>query len=66
MAEKKKRTDVARSYRFDPETAVLIDRLTEAMRDPETGQPRTATDVLRQGVRVLARKYLTKGADSQK
>lgn len=47
-----------RSYRFDPETVTLIERLCEAMPPTETGRPRTATDVLRIAVRELARKHL--------
>ncbi len=62
-AKKPDRKDVPRSYRFDPETADLLDRLTQAMSDPDTGQPRSATDVLRQGVRILARKYLRNSQD---
>ncbi len=59
MKDDYERKDVSRSYRFDPETVALLDRLTKAMRDPQTGQPRTATDVLRLAVRTLAKKHLT-------
>lgn len=52
------RKNVARSYRLDGETIALIDRLTLALRDPETGQERSATDVVRLAVRDLARRKL--------
>jgi len=52
----------ARSYRFDDETISLIDRLAAHLVDAETGRQRTATDVLRLSVRVLAgqKKILSK------
>jgi hypothetical protein len=46
------------SYRFDPETLALIDQLRERLRDPDTGQPRSSTDVLRQAVRLLAKETI--------
>ena len=57
-ADPKKRKDTPRSYRFDTETTRLIRRLMKVMCDPETGRGRTATDVLRLGVRTLAREHL--------
>jgi hypothetical protein len=54
----KKRKDTPRSFRFDNETNRLIGRLCKVMRDPATGAERSATDVLRLGVRVLAREHL--------
>lgn len=52
--KKRVRHDVARSYRFDPETVALINRLRGELRDPETGQRYTATDILRMAIRRLA------------
>ncbi len=50
-----------RSYRFDPETVTLVERLRDAMPATETGRLRTATDVLRIAVRELAKKHLKAG-----
>jgi hypothetical protein len=55
---KKKRADRPRSYRLDRETLELIDRLRAELRDPDTGRPRTSTDILRQAVRMMARNLL--------
>lgn len=52
------RQHLSRSYRLDKETLGLIDRLAVALRDPDTGRDRTATDVLRIAVRDLARRKL--------
>ncbi len=52
------RANTSTSYRLDPETHDLIAQLRERLRDPETGQRRSATDVIRYAVRELARKRL--------
>ena len=54
------RSFASRSYRLDDETIELIDGLRAVLRDQQTGEPRTATGVIRQAVRELARKHLPK------
>ena len=63
MSEKNRRKNPATSYRFDAETLQLIEVLRAAMLDTITGRPRSATDVICAGVRLLARKHLKEGKE---
>ena len=47
-----------KGYRFDRDTAAIIGRLKEVLRDPATGQPYSETDVIRIAVRKLAETVL--------
>lgn len=50
----------ASSYRLRDDLLALIDELRVAMPDEATGQPRSASDVIRIAVRQLAKKILKK------